>query len=202
MVCADLTRRLDRHGEAIRAAIESMNGARFVHDRLELAGWQVEIADAQKVKGLARWPARPTASTPGCSPSSRAGSGARDLAAGPARSRRAGARSLATAPGPPPLQLETARARGAAHPRQALPRLRSVRRPRPPAARPARTPRQSIVVRPVIGPLRAEGLGEGRVAQMPIDSPTRRDPRGSCAGDAAAARLNPPQWRPERAGAL
>src|SRR5579864_964528 len=36
-----------------RAAIESMNGARFVHDRLELAGSQVEIADAQKVKGLA-----------------------------------------------------------------------------------------------------------------------------------------------------
>ena len=35
------------------AAIESMNGARFVHDQLELAGWQVEIADAQKVKGLA-----------------------------------------------------------------------------------------------------------------------------------------------------
>jgi transposase len=30
-----------------------MNGARFVHDRLEMAGWQVEIADAQKVKGLA-----------------------------------------------------------------------------------------------------------------------------------------------------
>jgi transposase len=30
-----------------------MNGARFVHDRLELARWQVEIADAQKVKGLA-----------------------------------------------------------------------------------------------------------------------------------------------------
>jgi hypothetical protein len=30
-----------------------MNGARFVHDRLERAGWQVEIADAQRVKGLA-----------------------------------------------------------------------------------------------------------------------------------------------------
>jgi transposase len=30
-----------------------MNGARFVHDRLELAGWEVEIADAQKVNGLA-----------------------------------------------------------------------------------------------------------------------------------------------------
>src|SRR5215218_5457304 len=48
-----LTQRLDGHGAPIRAAIESMNGARFVHDRLELAGWRVEIADAQKVKGLA-----------------------------------------------------------------------------------------------------------------------------------------------------
>src|SRR5215207_7331427 len=48
-----LTRRLERHGEPIRAAIESMNGARFVHDQLERDGWQVEIADAQKVKGLA-----------------------------------------------------------------------------------------------------------------------------------------------------
>jgi transposase len=48
-----LTRRLGRHRIPIRAAIESMNGARFVHDQLELAGWQVEIADAQKVKGLA-----------------------------------------------------------------------------------------------------------------------------------------------------
>jgi transposase len=30
-----------------------MNGARFVHDQLERAGWEVEIADALKVKGLA-----------------------------------------------------------------------------------------------------------------------------------------------------
>jgi transposase len=37
----------------VRAVIESMNGARFVHDTLELAGWEVDIADAQKVKGLA-----------------------------------------------------------------------------------------------------------------------------------------------------
>jgi transposase len=43
-----------RHGpRAVRAAIESMNGARFVHDTLERCGWDVEIADAQKVKGLA-----------------------------------------------------------------------------------------------------------------------------------------------------
>jgi transposase len=37
----------------VSAAIESMNGARFVHDRLEQLGWDVAIADAQKVKGLA-----------------------------------------------------------------------------------------------------------------------------------------------------
>ena len=30
-----------------------MTGARFVHDTLERYGWEVEIADAQKVKGLA-----------------------------------------------------------------------------------------------------------------------------------------------------
>ncbi len=48
-----LTRGLERHGQPIRAALESMNGARFVHDQLELGGWEVEIADALKVKGLA-----------------------------------------------------------------------------------------------------------------------------------------------------
>jgi transposase len=44
---------VDVFDEPVSAAIESMNGARFVHDRLEELGWQVEIADAQKVKGLA-----------------------------------------------------------------------------------------------------------------------------------------------------
>lgn len=44
---------LERPGVAVRAVIESMNGARFVHDQLELAGWDVLIADAQRVKGLA-----------------------------------------------------------------------------------------------------------------------------------------------------
>jgi len=33
--------------------IESMTGARFVHDALEELGWEVLVADAQKVKGLA-----------------------------------------------------------------------------------------------------------------------------------------------------
>lgn len=42
-----------RHGPVlVQAAIESMNGARFVHDRLEQLGWEVQVADAQKVKGL------------------------------------------------------------------------------------------------------------------------------------------------------
>jgi transposase len=50
---AGLVRRLARHGQPITAAIESMTGARFVHDQLERHGWDVEIADAQKAKGLA-----------------------------------------------------------------------------------------------------------------------------------------------------
>jgi transposase len=45
--------RISRHRQPVRAAIESMNGARFVHDRLDFEGWQVEIADALRVKGLA-----------------------------------------------------------------------------------------------------------------------------------------------------
>jgi transposase len=40
-------------GLPVRAVIESMNGARFVHDALDQHGWDVLIADAQKVKGLA-----------------------------------------------------------------------------------------------------------------------------------------------------
>ena len=41
------------HRQPVCAVIESMTGARIVHDTLEQAGWSVEIADAQKVKGLA-----------------------------------------------------------------------------------------------------------------------------------------------------
>jgi transposase len=52
---AGLARSVERrHGRApVRAAIESMNGARFIHDTLERHGWEVEVADAQKVRGLA-----------------------------------------------------------------------------------------------------------------------------------------------------
>jgi transposase len=49
-----LARRIDEvHAEPVRAVVESMTGARLVHDTLEAEGWGVEIADAQKVKGLA-----------------------------------------------------------------------------------------------------------------------------------------------------
>ena len=45
--------RLGEFGQPVTAVIESMTGARFVHDQLELRGWTVEIADAVKVKGFA-----------------------------------------------------------------------------------------------------------------------------------------------------
>ena len=48
---AGLVRRLGDAG--VLAVIESTNGARFVHDQLELHGWDVRIADAVKAKGLA-----------------------------------------------------------------------------------------------------------------------------------------------------
>jgi transposase len=48
-----LVRRIAECGEPVRGVIESMTGARFVHDTLEELGWEVLIADAQKVKGLA-----------------------------------------------------------------------------------------------------------------------------------------------------
>jgi transposase len=49
---AKLVRRLG-DAEGVLAVIESMSGARFVHDELELAGWDVRIADALKARGIA-----------------------------------------------------------------------------------------------------------------------------------------------------
>lgn len=50
---AGLAARVGRYGLPVRAAIESMTGARFLHDELERHGWQVLIADAARAKGLA-----------------------------------------------------------------------------------------------------------------------------------------------------
>ena len=48
-----LTRRVAVYDEPVRGVVESMNGARFVHDELVGHGWEVLVADAQRVKGLA-----------------------------------------------------------------------------------------------------------------------------------------------------
>jgi transposase len=48
-----LAARAGAHRLPVRGVIESMNGARFVHDTLEECGWEVLVADAHKVKGLA-----------------------------------------------------------------------------------------------------------------------------------------------------
>jgi transposase len=49
---AALVRRLGDADEVV-AVIESMSGARYVHDELERAGWDVRIADALKARGIA-----------------------------------------------------------------------------------------------------------------------------------------------------
>jgi len=48
-----LSRRIAVYDQRVRGVIESMNGARFVHDELVAQGWEVLVADAQRVKGLA-----------------------------------------------------------------------------------------------------------------------------------------------------
>ena len=48
-----LSRRVAVYDEPVRGVVESMNGARFVHDELVRYGWEVLVADAQRVKGLA-----------------------------------------------------------------------------------------------------------------------------------------------------
>jgi hypothetical protein len=48
-----LARRVAVYGEPVRGVVESMNGARFVHDELVRYGWGVLVADAVRVKGLA-----------------------------------------------------------------------------------------------------------------------------------------------------
>jgi hypothetical protein len=49
----ELAGRVALYGDRVTGVVESMTGGRFVHDQLELAGWDVEIADALKAKALA-----------------------------------------------------------------------------------------------------------------------------------------------------
>ena len=53
----------------MRAVIDSMPATRFVHDTLAAFGWEVLVADAQKVKGLAPLTCKTDRSTRGCWPS-------------------------------------------------------------------------------------------------------------------------------------
>ena len=94
---AVLADRIGGFGGPVYAAIESMNGARFVHDQLELAGWQVQIADAQKVKGLAPLACK-TGSTHGCWLSCRAGTWCRRSGCLPHRRCAPSGNGPATAP--------------------------------------------------------------------------------------------------------
>jgi transposase len=48
-----LVDRVALYDREVTAVVESMTGGRFVHDELELSGWDVEIADAVKAKALA-----------------------------------------------------------------------------------------------------------------------------------------------------
>ena len=70
-LCRLTARVAAKHAGRVRAVVESMNGARFIHDTLEAQGWDVLVADAQRVKGSRRWRARPTRSTRAYWPSSR-----------------------------------------------------------------------------------------------------------------------------------
>src|SRR5829696_6584658 len=45
-------------GAEVKACVEMMSGAVWVRDRLTAAGWQVEVADARKVKAVAPLPAK------------------------------------------------------------------------------------------------------------------------------------------------
>jgi hypothetical protein len=95
-----LARRIDEvYREPVCAVIESMTGARLVHDTLEQEGWDVEIADAQRVKGLAPLACRPTRRRAGAGRLKPARPGAGDLAARPPDPARARAGPLSPAPG-------------------------------------------------------------------------------------------------------
>ena len=125
--CAAWRARLARR-QPVRAVIESMNGARFVHDTLEEHGWEVLVADAQKVKGLAplacktdKIDARVLADAV------LARSGAGDLAARPVDSARARAGALSAAPGPAPHDAQEPHPRDADHVRAPVPGVGPVR---------------------------------------------------------------------------
>jgi transposase len=94
-----LARRAGMHAASVRGVIESMNGARFLHDTLEELGWEVLIADAHKVKGLAPLAGETDRIDAGAGAAVLARAGAGDLTARSRGAPRARAGALSPAPG-------------------------------------------------------------------------------------------------------
>jgi transposase len=102
-----LVRRIAPCGEPVRAVIESMTGARFVHDTLEELGWEVLIADPQKGQGpgaAAMQDRHDRRAGAGGAVAPRPGRG--DLAARPASAPGARAGALSAAPTQTQVQPE------------------------------------------------------------------------------------------------
>ena len=137
-----LARRIEEvHRQPVCAVIESMTGARIVHDTLEQEGWSVEIADAQKVKGLAPLAVK----TDRIDSKVLATLSQRDLVPAiwlpdPSGARGARARSLSPPPGEAPLDAEEPDPLDPDQLRPALPGHRPLRARGPGAARTARLP--------------------------------------------------------------
>src|SRR4051794_7865773 len=173
---ASLVHRVGEFGQPVVAAIESMTGARFVHDQLELRGWEVQVADAGLGQGAGTAGGQDRRDRRlGAGRAVPAGSGAGDLAARSGRARRVGAGPLAAAPGAPPHRAEEPHPR---HPDGLGPSLSGggpVRRRGSAAARRS-------------GAARAVGRGRGRRA-APNRQPRRGDQR--LRGGAACGRCRP-----------
>src|SRR5665811_2554252 len=65
-----LVARMDRYGQPVSAAIESMNGARFVHDVSSSPAGRSRSPTRSRSRVSLPWRPRPTRSTPGSWPSS------------------------------------------------------------------------------------------------------------------------------------
>src|SRR3954462_492856 len=119
---ASLAYRLGEFGQPVTAVIESMNGARFIHDQLELRGWTVEIADAGLGQGLHAAGLQDRQDRRlGAGRAVAAGSGAGDLAAEPGGAGHPGAGPLAAASGAAPHRAEQPHPRHTAGLRPSVP---------------------------------------------------------------------------------
>ena len=178
-------------GQPVRAVIESMTGARFVHDTLEELGWEVLVADAQKVKGLAPLACKTDkidARVLGRVVLARSGAG--DLAARPVDSPRARAGPLSAASGPASHDAEEPHPRDADDLRASVPGLGSVRPRRPRAARPPGDPRPVAAQRRRQPGADRRPRSPDRLAHRRASPPGRRSPLHPAAGHRPRVRLD------------